>query len=159
MDKKKNINQKFWGKGPSAFCRRASIMKANYPKLYKRFSTNWSDALGWECYLPVTAKLTLTPATTGKTFTQQRDSGDNATLFRLMKTLTFPLLGHCCIACGRSPNQSVGTQYLFMPTGCFDHGRGQRRSLAPTILKPSFPPALKITFYKIPGKHTQNSGD
>ena len=139
--------------GPSAFCRRASIEKTDYPKLYKRFSTSQSDALGWERYLRLTAKLTLTPATTGRTFTRQRDSRDNAALFRLMKTLTFPLSGHCCVACGRSPNPSVGTQYLFVPTtGCFARGRGQRQSLALTTLTASFLPSSQNNVLEDPGQ-------
>lgn len=88
----------------------------------------------------------ITPATADKTFTLQRDSGDNATLFSLVKTLTFPLSGHRHVTHGHSPNLSVGTQYLFVPTtGCFARGKGQRQSLAPTMLKASFPPALKTT--------------
>lgn len=151
-DKKKR-KSKFGERGPSAFCRRASIEKTNYPKLCKRFGTNRSDASGWERYLRVTAKLTLTPATTSKTFTRQRDRGDNAALFRLMKTLTFPLAGHRCVACGRSPNSSVGTQYLLVPTtGCLARGRGQRRPLTPTTPKASSPLSSQNNILEAPGQ-------
>jgi len=107
---KKKCKSNSGGKGPSAFCR-ASTEKTNYPKPYQRFSKKRSDTLGWERYLSLTAKLTSTPATTGKTFARQRDSGDNAASFRLAKTLTFPLSGHRRVARGRSPKPTVGTQY------------------------------------------------